>query len=809
MITNYFRLALRQLLKNKRYSAINIFGLAIGLAACLLIFRMVYFEWTFDHFHPHYDRIARVVTESHSEEGVDYTTGIPLPAMDAMQTAIPQFEQIARVHSTWPTMTVPDPSGAGVGKKIATDGQHEVGLFTEPSFFRIFKWTWLDGDAHTALAEPNTVVINRAMAEKCFGDWRQAMGKTLVMDNLVSLTVRGVVENAPDNTDFPVHVFISYLTFRNNQKIFEYSMDWGSTSSNDQAFVLLRSPDQFQAANQVLAGVGKTEYKNNNINSRTHLLQALSDIHYDDRFGGHLGTHMVRWSRLLTLALIGVMILLLACFNFINLATAQAVARSREVGVRKSLGGTRRQLLGQFIGETALIVMVAVALGSVLALALSPLLKQVSEVPDHMPFLTQPVVMVFIAAVTVITTLLSGFYPAWILSRFEPVRALKNNITTRLAGGVSMRKLLVVFQFMVAQGLIIGALVAISQMEYLRTMDIGYQPDLVYTFRSNNDSISLPRFETFKQRIQDISGVQSASWSSDTPTSSSFWSSNFAVGGTKDAPFNIFMKLCDADYLRTYGLRLKAGRWLTASDTLKEVVINETTARKLGYANTEEIIGKEFRMGGGRFYPIVGVLSDFHANSAHDEIKPMVLFCMKKHYGLMGLKIQGEQMDATLAAVQQAYDNTFPEQVFEGEFLDESIAEFYRNESRFTAMCKGFALLAVLISCLGLFGLASLMATQRAKEIGVRKVLGASSSGILLLLYKDFVRLVLVALLLASPLAWYGMNAWLSDFVYRVPLSGWIFAMTGLVAVLVAIFTVSFEGLKAAWANPVKSLRNE
>jgi len=815
MIQNYFKLALRHLSKNRTYAAINILGLAVGVAACLLIFRLVHYELSFNAFYEKSDRIVRIVTNDKSDtEGEFYTSGIPTPAMDEMQQTVSQFAQFTRIRTTWPTITAPDASGAvnaATGRKFITDDEHETGIFAEPAFFQIFNWEWLSGDVKTALAEPNMVVLNKTMAEKCFGNWQLALGQTVLMDNAVLLKVSGVVEDSPKNSDFQCHVIVSYETLKKNAETYRYSTDWGSTSSNDQAFALLQDRNQFAAAATTLAQVGQeSHYKKSQRFQRVHVLQPLSEIHYDDRYNSPAGTHQTRKSRLWVLSCIGLLVLAMACFNFVNLATAQAAARSREVGVRKSLGGSRRQLVAQFMGETAVIVALAVVAGVALGALCAPLLGLISNVPNEQPFLGDPAIWLFLIATAVVVSVCSGFYPALVLSGFEPVRALKNSITSRTVGGVSLRKALVVSQFIIAQALIIGTLVTVSQMDFLQKMDLGFKPNLVYVIEGvSSDSVNLPRFERFKTDLKAIPAVESVSFSSDVPSSGNNWASNFAFNSTEDAPFSTYLKMVDADYFETYGLRLVAGRMIQPSDTAREYIINEHMLRKLGISDPQEALNKKFRMGGNEPKPVVGVVADFTANSAHEEMKPMAIFSYKEFYGVVGIKMRPENIKTTTTEIQRLFEQTFPEQVFDGQFMDDRIAEFYRDEARFSALCKGFAGLAILISCLGLYGLATLTAVQRTKEIGIRKVLGASIGSVVGLLSKDFLLLVLLAAIIAVPLAWYAMSAWLQDFVYRTPLSWTLFAGTILLSLAVALLTVGLRTWSAARANPVRSLRSE
>ncbi len=810
MLQNYLLLALRTLRKNRVYAAINIFGLAIGVAACLLLFRLVHYELSFNQQNRNYDRIVRVVTQVKSDsEEEGFNPGVPLPAQDAMQTSVTQFAAFARIHQNWPTITVPDAPGSMLGRKFNTDERREAGVFAEPAFFKIFDFTWLAGDAETALGQPNSVVLNEDMAKKCFGSWQAAVGKTVVMDNLVTLVVRGVVADQPPNSDFPFHVIVNYETVKKHADAYNYNPGWGSISSNDQAFALLNSSDQFAAAEAQVSTIGKKEYGGRRTVKVNHL-QRLADLHFDDRFGSP-GVYSIPKSRLTVLSAIGLLILAMACFNFINLATAQAAGRAREVGVRKTLGSSRGQLIRQFMSETTVIVLAAVAIGSALAVLLAPQLKHISDVPDSMAFLSDPMVMLFLAGLIVVVSVVSGAYPAFVLAGFQPARALKNDLSTRSVGGVSLRKILVVAQFVIAQALIVGTLVVMSQMDFIRKKDLGFQPALAYTVIGiSSDSSSLQRLETFKQKLLQLPGVEAVSFGSDVPSSSNNWSSNFALGrGSEDASFSTELKFVDADYFKTYGLRVVAGRSMYPSDTIREIVVNQSMLRKLGITNPEEALTKELRLGGGNWHQVVGVVEDFHQHSVHKPITPLILSTRKDYYGTAGVRIRPENMAATIAGIQQNFESTFPEQVYTGEFLDESIANFYRDEQRFSAMCRGFAGLAILISCLGLFGLASHMASQRTKEIGVRKVLGASVGSITGLLARDFIKLVVIAIVIASPIAWWGMHKWLEDFIYHIDIPWWIFLTAGALAVAIAFLTVSFQSIKAALMDPVKSLRSE
>lgn len=814
MIVNDIKLAIRHLLKHRTYSFINIFGLAIGIAAALLIYRIVAYETSFNKHFKNYDRIVRIIRHNHTSEGASWTTCVPIPAGEAMRQLVPQFEAFSPAREAWPTILVKDENGIPKQKVPQPEGQ--ISFFAESSFLQIFDFDWLAGDPGTALKDLGGVVLSQHLAQQLFGSWEAAMGQQVVMDNIVDLTVKGVIADLPANTDLPIFSLISYPTLVANQAHYFYTPDsWGECSSNSQAFALLEDPSQWDAASAVLAEVGKLEYAKESSQSkdtRVHKLQALSDMHYNEEIYNSAG-RIITKSRLKVLGFIGFLVLAMACFNFINLSTAQATQRAKEVGVRKTLGMSRGQLVRQFMTETALVTLISVALGLLVAMLCLPWLQLISDVPPDSPFLSSPQTWVFLAVTMVAVTLLAGFYPSLVLAGFDPAGALKSQLQLSSKGTVRqglVRQGLVVLQFSIAGALMVGALVTLGQLNYIRQKDLGFDKNLVYTLEINGDSLSLARLETFKQRLLQIPEVQSVSFCADHPASQNTWSTNFAYPANgEDANFGLSLKFGDADYIKTYGLRMKAGKWYEPSDTIRQAVVNETLLKRLGISNPEEVVGTYIRLGGGRKILISGVVADFHSHSVHQPLEPLMITSRKEFYGRAGVKIQPNRLAATQASIQQIFNELFPAQAFLGGYLDDQITQFYLDEDRFSNTCKGFGLLAIFIACLGLFGLSIHAAHRRTKEIGVRKVLGATITELTVLLVKDFLKLVIIALFIGFPAAWWLMNGWLSDFVYRINITWQIFALAGLLALLVAFVTVSFQSIKAAWANPVKSLRSE
>jgi putative ABC transport system permease protein len=815
MLKNNLLLAWRHLLKNKTYTAINIFGLAVGIAACLLIWRILRYETSFNQNFSKNERIARVIFSiKGGPNGDQRIQGLPVPGMIAIQANLTQLEASSRIREDWPTFTVPNPAGGAPLKKTKLD-EGEISLFAEPDFLKIFDFKWLAGDANTALNETRSIVLNRKVAEICFGTPEKALNQTLILDNNVPVIVRGVIENLPKNCDIPIVSLMSYATLEANAKLYRFeNPDWDNISSSSQMYVLFKEKNQISSLETVLAQVGQTEFadaaKRRGMPSieAKFQFQPLNEMHYDEEVGLSVSQPISR-ARLSVLALIGLLVLAMACFNFINLATALAAVRSREVGVRKAIGGAKSALIAQFMTETSLIVGFSVLLGAFMAKVAAPLLKQISDVPDAQPFFSDPKIWVFLTIVTLSVTLLSGLWPSFVLAGMNPIAALKNKLNSERQGKFSLRKGLVVTQFAIAQALIIGAIVTISQLNYIRNMDLGFSKELILTTAFNNDSTSQPKLAFLKRQLLQIPSVEAVSFTSDQPISGNTWASNFNFARRpKDEEFNATQKYGDADFQKTYNLQMSAGKWFEASDTVRAYIINETMCKQLG-VTPAAAVGQDFRLGSGRWMPICGVVKDFNTHSAHRAHDPLIVAPTIDYYSAIGIKVKPNNIATTRAAVQSAYDAAFPEQVFESRFLDEDIAQFYEKEAKFSAFCKAIAAIAVLIGCLGLFGLASHTATRRRKEIGVRKVLGASVGSLTGLLAKDFLWLVLMAILVAAPISVYFMQKWLADFAFRTNIAWWMVASAGVGAVLIAFLTVSFQAVKAALADPVQSLRSE
>ena len=805
MLKNYFKIAWRNIIRHKGYSAINIAGLTLGISACLLIFIIIRYEMSFDTSQPNFKNIYHIVIKQIHEDGFRYTPGMPAPATDALRVDFPQAKTAALNSSYGSQFTVPDLSaGKNTGDKKFTESMGVV--FIEPQFFEIFSFKWIAG-APSVLTEPNAVVISKSIAVKYFGDWTNIIGKTLKMDNLIDLKVAGVTEDQPENTDFPFKIMVSYITWKQHPKEYYYENEWGAISSNHQVFMLIPNTSINNIDNQLISFTKK--HYATGTKRKLIFAQPLAQLHFDTRFGNTIGDHIMSMATLRTLSFIAILIIVMASINFINLSTAQSVGRSKEVGIRKVLGSTRKQLIIQIIGETTLIVIGSVLLALIVAKVAMPYLRHIASVPESMGLFTVDNI-VFSVIVMFSVILLSGIYPALVVSGFKPVLALKNKITAASIGGIPLRRALVIAQFAISQLLIIGTIVAVSQMDFVNKADLGFNKNAVLVIPGYTDSLSLRKMDSFKQRLLQNAQVESVSFSSDAPSSENNSATNFYFNHSiKDQGFSTFLKFGDADYFKTYELRFAAGRRYDVGDTARQVVVNETFIHKLGIQNAQDAIGKTVRLGTGPILPISGVVKDFKTNSLRETVKPIVISSQKAYESQVAIKIKTRDLSKTVAQLQKMWETTYPEYAYNGYFLDQNIADFYKQENQMALVYKIFAGIAIFISCLGLYGLVSFMAVQRTKEVGIRKVLGASVSSIIYLFSKEFMVLIAISFVIAMPTAWYLMSGWLQNFAYRISLSIWVFMLAIVSSVVIAWLTVGYKALKAALVNPVKSLRNE
>jgi predicted permease len=799
MIKNYFKTAFRNLMQNKSYSFVNIMGLVVGISGCLLLFLILQYEQSFDNFHHNKDQIYRLVRVGKNPVGREYRSGVPFPVTNGIRADYPQLENAAAVFED-DDVQVLIPGAAGeIVKKFKEKGVFQA----EPQFFQLFNFKPLAGDPKSALSEPNTVMLTKATANKYFGDWKTAVGKMIrVYDKDTKVT--GVLDNPPANTDFQLNIVISYATLLKQVNM----NNWVGISDNNYCFVELPAGYSPELLNTKLKSF-VTKHMPPEHSGYNLVLQPLSEIHYDDRFGNFTGRTFSK-SLITALYLIGLFLLIVACVNFINLSTAQAINRAKEVGVRKVLGGSRPQLLIQFLGETALIAFVALLLATVLAVLALPFINQLLEIRLSLNPLSDPSILIFMFSLFAAITLCSGFYPALILSGFNPINALKSKAAGQSVKGISLRRGLVVLQFAIAQVLIIGTLVVISQLNYFKNADTGYNKTAIVNIPFPGGRQNLQKEDLLRDQLNREPGVKAISLSAGMPSGGVDGATDLQLpeNNTKKADIVVGVKLADPAFFDIYKLKLAAGRIYLPSDTVKEFVVNETLIKSLNLGTAKEAVGKQIRVM-GRLLPIVGVLKDFHVSSLRDPISPMVMTTMKNAYGSVNIQLQPGKVNQTISALQVIWNKTYPDYVFEYNFIDQTVADYYKQENQLTTLYKLFAGITIFISCLGLYGLISFMATRRNKEIGIRKVLGASASSIVYLLTQEFTVLITIAFVISSPIAWYLMHQWLQQYVLRIDLSIGFFIATILLSLVIAWLTIGYSAIRAATANPAGSLRSE
>ncbi|RDC65550.1 ABC transporter permease [Adhaeribacter pallidiroseus] len=800
MFHTHFLVGIRNLLRHRYYTLLNVVGLAVGLASALLIWVFVRFESSFDWFHAHSERIYRVVTELRFQDHIGHQAGVHVPFPEVLRTDYPEVKVTQLSHYGGSQVTVLGEQKNATPKMFREDAGV---FFLEPEFFKIFNFSFLRGNAKTTLSAPNQVVLTQKAAQQYFGNWQTAIGKSIRIDDK-TLQVTGILQNPPANTNFPLKVLVSFATLDSSVR----SKGWDGIDSDFQCFVAL--PENLSASRfqQLLTASHNKNVAPPKITYPT--LQPLADIHFNQEYGTFTGSTVSRQT-LWLFAGIGVFLIIMACVNFVNLATALAAKRSKEIGVRKVLGGSRWQLFRQLLTETGLLVLVAMVLAIGLTYQSFPWLKQLLKLPESLPLFSAELLF-FMLSMLVLVTLLAGTYPAVVLSGFQPVLALKNKGIAQTVGGISLRKALVVVQFSISQVLIVGTILVINQMNFVRNQDLGFQKDALVFLRMDSDSLSQLKHRAFKEQLLQNPQIQQASYSRALPADIDFNSSRgLEQFDHKSLPAYLEpqVKLADTAYFRTYGLQLLAGRKYQAADTMRELVVNETFLRKVGLQRPEQAIGKLLRFYGQPALPIVGVVKDFNNSSLHDEISPIVMSTGSDRYQTLSLKISTQHIAQTLNLIKQQWQQTFPEKVFDYQFVDEKLAQYYEQDEKMLRLFKAFAGVAIFISCLGLFGLMAFTAQQRTKEIGIRKVLGATVTSIVTLLSQDFLKLVLLANIIAWPLAWWGMQAWLQNFEYRTSITWWIFGIGGALAILISLATISFQAIKAAIANPVNALRSE
>ena len=814
MLKTYFIIAWRNFFRNKIFSLINVLGLSIGISCAMVIFLIVRYDYTFDRFEKDSDRIYRVVTTLTFSGTPMHFSGVASPLAGAVKSQISAVEETVGFHqyNGSPKVTIKKKDGE---KPFQINHQEDI-IFADQSYFKMVPYQWLAGSPEISLTEPFKVVLTEARAKVYFPSvpFTEMIGKQIVYDDSIVTTVSGIVKNQTANTDFIFREFISQSTIPASglQKIYTWS-DWGWINSGTQLYLKLKPNASVQQVEARMTSLAKENDKGSNGFHMTTVfkLQPFSDLHFNSEYGVY-GDHIANKPTLYGLLAVAGFLLVLGCINFINLTTAQASQRAKEIGIRKTMGSSIRQLMVQFLTETFFITLVSV----ILSILITPFLLKVFAdfIPKdlHFNIWQQPSILGFLFLLTGLVTILAGFYPAMVLSKFKPVMVLKNqafsgNSVSRKAW---LRKGLTVSQFLIAQFFCMATLITVKQINYMLNRDMGFKKDAVINVNTPfvRDKPDHRRF-LLTEDIKKIQGIAMVSIGDDAPSSSGWSARNMKfIDGKKEIQTDVRIKSGDTNYLRLYHINILAGRNVEASDTTKEWLVNETYMHILGFQKPSEVLNKQVNG-----MPIVGVLADFNQESLHAPVKPLAFSTEMRNSFSLHIALKPQQTagswKTTIAEVEKAFKKYFPEEDFKYAFVDESIAKFYKSEQDISHLLQWSTGLAIFISCMGLLGLVMYTTNLRIKEIGIRKVLGASVSHIVSIFSKDFLSLVFIASLIAIPLSWWAMNKWLENFAYKTSLSWWVFVLSTLLMMLVALITLSIQTIRAASANPVESLRSE
>lgn len=814
MIRNYIKVAWRNIMKHKVFSLINVIGLTIGLSASFVIGIMIYYDTTFDTFHKDGDRIYRVVSNFVSPKVTFYNSGITLALEDEIADNT-NFEAVGGFYIERP-MKVKSPIVESEFKLP------KFVIYADQGYFDVFDYEFLAGEEQQVYTGPNQVVLTQERAAQYFPKLlpSEIVGKTLVYNDSLNATVTGIVKNFTERTDIVFQEMISRPTLlQTRQRANILRKNWHNTNSSSQLFVKLTSNADLTSLENRFAQIAEEHRDEESIkygDKRLFELQPLSDIHFNENYGIYdWGSGRASKSLLQNLALVALFLLLLGCINFINLNTAKATQRAKEIGIRKTLGSSKGQLITQFMGETFLLVICSASLSLVLTKWLISVFSDF--VPNGLGFelFQAPIIVLGIVLLLIVVTLLSGFYPALVLSKFNTVSVLKNN----LGSGdkkVSLRKFLTVFQFTIAQVFIIATLLVGQQINYLLTKDMGFKTDAIVSVYRPIDDTGLDKLELYAEQLKAIPEIKKLSLGGPPPASQSSNVTDMRrmIDG-EEIYGDIQLLAGDTEFIELFEIKILAGR-NARNDTIKELVINEAARKQYGFKSAEDAIG-QMLLYDDQYIPIVGVMDDFHQRSLKSKIRPMTLrgdWSRGTWSNFQAVHIaltndSPENLKSSLAKIDNVFKDVYPGSDMRLEFVDASIEKFYNREKKIATLLHWATGLSILISCLGLLGLVIYTTNRRVKEIGVRKVLGASLFQINTLLCKEFLILVAIAFIIASPIAWYGITNWLQDFAYRTNISFWVFVVSGSAMILFALIVISAKTLQAANANPVDSLRSE
>jgi putative ABC transport system permease protein len=812
MIRNYIITTLRSFRRNPGYMFLNILGLALGIGCSLVVYSIVSYELSFDKYQTNYDQIYRVTRTFQEPNKLSHAANVPHPFGKALREDYPSIDEVVMVHYQYGGVVV---SGDG-DKQLKKLNEEENMAFVTPSFFRTFTFPSLSGDLAKGVEEINSGVISDVWAKKYFDvkneDWESVIGKVISVNSRLKLTVKGVFQAPPQTSDFPFHLLMHYNNIADLSDYYQEGKAWNSMSGSTSCYVLLKDNTAKDYLLSQLPTLWKKHYDEDAAAKTSFDLQPLSDVHFNVDYGNY-GGRTVDPDRLWALVAIAIFLIVTACINFTNLATAQAVRRSKEIGIRKVMGGHKGQLMFQFYSESLLITFIAGFLALAVAEVFLVQLQDVLGYKLSVDLANHPDTVLFLCGVVLSVSILAGLYPSFVLSRMNPTLAMKNKISGKHAGGLSLRRGLVVVQFIISQALIIGTLVVFLQIRHMESQSLGFETEaIITTYLTNPDPKDI---DNLRQRIGSISGVDAITFGMGSPIDRNNSGSDFSYpeGGVTES-YSANFKVVDEQYLDFFGLELLAGRNIRPSDSLKRAVVNEQVLKTVGIVSPREAIGKTVKTGWGGPKEIVGVVKDFHVQSFREALSPVFLIYYPYGFYAVDVKLSASAstlagMETTINEIGKAWIEVYPESIFEYTFLEEDIAARYKSERDLSKLFTIFSGIAIFIGSLGLFGLISFVANQRVKEIGVRKVLGASVGQILFIFSKETVLLLGIAFIISSPVTFWLMNDWLQNFVYHMDFNLLILIAGFGFTLLIALVSTGYRALKAAGSNPVDSLRSE
>jgi putative ABC transport system permease protein len=811
MIKNYLRSAWRNIARHKFISFINIFGLTTGITCCLLILTYIINELSYDKFNSNADRTYRVTRTFYSANGVEslHLSSIAPAFGPLLTTAFPDIEKMTRVL----------PNGTTILHYKDKLFNEQNAFFADDKFFDVFSLNVTSGDKKTALNDPYNIMMTETVAKKYFGD-QDPINKTILLDNTKhEYKVTGIFKPFPSNSHMHPDILMSFSTLRDSAIYGEKQLE--TSFSNNAFYTYLLMPKQYNIDmidRQFPAFLDKYVHlqgmpPNVKTSQATKLtVQKLTDIHLTSHLDDEIEPNG-EIKRVYIFSVIALFILLIACINYMNLSTARSALRAKEIGIRKVIGAQRKEIIRQFLGESVLITWIALIFGLAITWFLLPSINHLSHLDLTFNSLYRWNILLVILLLPFVIGLISGIYPAIFMSSFKPVKVLKGVLKAN-SGGISFRKVLVVLQFSISIILIVATTVVFQQLRYIQQKSLGFNKDHILT--TAYPGTLKQQFESFRNELIKNPAIKELGRSSRIPSGRLLDESGASVmEGDKTLPVKIDLKFITTDYgfIPTYGMELLAGRNFSRAfitDTAN-YIINETAVQQLGWKTAQNAIGKDMIYGGTKG-KIIGVVHDFHFESLHQKIIPLLFLLpspKNNYYNRMSIKIDGNNLQSAISSINDTWHKYLPEVPFDYTFLDERFQKLYESEQQQSQLFTIFSCLAIFIACLGLFGLSAFTISQRIKEIGIRKILGASVPQIVAELSKSFLKLVLIAAVLALPAAWLLMNWWLLDFAFRISISWWIFVLAGVIAFIIAFVTISFQSIKAAIANPVKSLRSE